>query len=204
MSQMTIGQRLEYTLRTRIPMALKKLAEYAPSPPGSAPFLDPKLILQEADYVLGESVNVAYQKTVAVASELEGRSLDVGKSYRFTFEAEQPQRNFTLPGDGFVEIPGYSARLRVYKIAFRGGNLVDVDGTIYREAPAKTQKTAAAAVVAIPIVVIVAVIAAALLSVFGYLALREVREIVVSPAGFGLIAIAVVLLLPTIRGAIGR
>lgn len=163
-------------------------------------------IMQEADYVMGDAVNVAYQRHTAIAAGAAAMNLEPGKSYRLVFEAANPKKNFTLPGDGFIDLPGYRAQIRVYKIAFRAPNLVDVDVMVCPDPIPRTAATSVGSgggapekVVPIAIVVIVAAIAAALLSVFGYLTLREVKRIVVSPSGL-LIGLALaVLMFPEIR-----
>jgi len=210
---MNFAQRLEYSMRGRLPLVMKRIREWnlIPYIPGNAPLSALSAIMQEGDYVMGDAVNFAYQRHTAIASGLGSMELEPGKSYRLTFEADRPSHNFTLPGDGFIDLPGYHAKLRVYKIAFRAPNLVDIDIHVCRDVQTRSSSAIGESVIAGPalvvpiaIVIIVAAVAAALLSVFGYLTLREVKRIIVSPSGL-LIGVAIlVLLFPTIRGALSR
>lgn len=202
MSAQTFAQRLQYSMRVRWPLAMRRIREWGLTPyvPGSMPLDAGRLLIQESDYVLGEMFNVAGAPRVAVEAGLETMAFELGSSYRLTFEAEKPSKNFTLPGDGFLELPGTNALLRIYKVSFREGNMIDVDVMVARREPKKQSSAPVLeAGVLIPIVVVVGAIAAALLAVYGYLSLKEVRKIVVSPSGFVIAAIALVVLFPTLK-----
>lgn len=199
MSSMTFAQRLEYSMRVRWPAIAAKIRAWGMVPyvPGSIPLTFIQGLFQEADYVMGEAANVAFGRQVPIASGYESMVLKTGESYRFTFEADDPKKNFTFPGDGFVDLPGYPNKLRIYKIAFKGGRLVDVDARLMASEP--TRSGVLQAGILVPIVVIIGAIASALLSIYGYLSLKEVRKIVVSPSGFVIAGALTILFFPVIR-----
>lgn len=213
MASLTFAQRLQYTMRVRWPLAMKRIAAWghtyaAPSMPGTPGLYDmPHLFFHEVDYLLGDSLNFCASSKVAVASGIEAMHLEVGRSYRLTFEAATPKRNFTLPGDGFLTVPGFPFMMRVYKIAFRGGNLIDVDVAIVAknaDPKASTGADGAPALAGpiIPISVIALIIAAALLTAFGTLLLKEVKPILIGPSGFVIAAVAALILIPKLRRAV--
>jgi len=200
------------TMRVRWPLAMKRIAAwgqtYSPPMPGAPGIYNlPKLFFHEIDYLLGDSVNFCASSKIAVAAGFEAMHLEVGRSYRLTFEAATPKRNFTLPGDGFLEVPGFPFMMRVYKIAFRGGNLIDVDVAVVaksRDPKASTGAEGPPALAGplIPISVIALIIAAALLTAFGTLLLKEVKPILVGPSGFLIAAVAALILIPKLRRAV--
>jgi hypothetical protein len=212
MAELTFAQRLQYTMRVRWPLAMKRIAAwgatYAPMSAAPSGIYDaPRLFFHELDYLLGDGFNFCAASKTAVASGLEAMQLEVGQSYRLTFEAQTPKKNFTLPGDGFLDVPGFPFLMRVYKIAFRGGNLVDVDVAVVAKSADPKASTGAEGPPAlagplIPISVIALVIAAALLTAFGALLLKEVKPILVGPSGFVIAAVAAILLIPKLRRAI--
>jgi hypothetical protein len=199
-------------MRVRWPLAMKRIAAWGqtytnPAPGTPGVYSLPHLFFHEVDYLLGDTINFCAASNVAVASGLEAMHLEVGRSYRLTFEAATPKRNFTLPGDGFLEVPGFPFIMRVYKIAFRSGKLIDVDVAIVaksRDPKASTGAEGPPALAGplIPISVIALIVATALLTAFGTLLLKEVKPILIGPSGFLIAAIAALILIPKLRRAI--
>ena len=205
--ELDLGHRIENSIQTRFHLAIDKVREWHlwPYLPGAPPLYNGfGLIMQEADYIMGDVVNVAIKKNFIIAGNLEDVGIKVGHSYRLRFKADNPAKNFSLPGDGFIDLPGLPQRLRIYKIAFVAPDLVDVDVIAYQPVDENPGPVESASFPLVPITIIVAAVAGVLLAVFGYLALQDVKEIIVSPSGLIIGVALLVLLFPAIRGSLGR
>ena len=185
--------RINYSVASRLPVAINTAKQWGVMTAAGQ-------LINEGDFILGDRINPALMsQAISIDEGVREIVLETGERYRLTFEVSKGARNVVLPGSGFITDETTGHTIRIYKLAYREGNLLDVDIEIM---PPKEKtvngRPAYGAIVTIPVIIVVGIVGAILLgiTVYGYYTLREVRKIIVSPAGFILVALIALLVIP--------
>lgn len=200
---LNILSRINYSIGTRLP----SIFSYLSGTSKHGFFTKVNQVFNEADYVLGDKINFSIANKVKVSPDVKNIVLNDGSRYRFVFTCENIKKGITLPGNGIIHEAKSNKDLRIYKIAFTKPNIINVDFEVLPNSTKSQVKSSEANLVA-PVVLVVIAVAAAIAvvigGIYGYLTLKEVHKILISPSGIILSIILLVMLFPALKSGFGK